>query len=119
LSRKKGTPLNDLFWDRVSEVLAGQGLQYADLWQTVVRNKNTYTNWRNKKTVPRISDVEEIASALHVSPADLLRRSEEQAPARVAEQLLLPFEPRWRGAKLELECTQVGFVLRIPAKRAS
>ena len=69
------TGLNDLFWDRVSEVLVEQGRQYSDLWQTVIRDKNTHTNWRNKRTIPQISDLEEIASALNVSPADLLRPS--------------------------------------------
>ena len=79
----------------------------------VIRDKNTYTNWRNKRTIPKISDVEEIASALNVSPADLLRPSRGKKIARIAEQRQLPFEPGSKGAKLELEYTQVGFVLRI------
>jgi transcriptional regulator with XRE-family HTH domain len=108
-----------LFWNRVSEVLAGQGRQYRDLWQTVVRDKNTYSNWRNQRTIPRISDIEEIALALNVSPADLLKPSGGQATARLEEQLQLPFEPNSLGAKLELEYTPVGFILRIPVKRAS
>ena len=121
MSRKKPTrtALNDLFWSRVSEVLSGQGRQYRDLWQAVVRDKNTYSNWRNRKTIPQLSDIEEIASALNVSPADLLTPSGGQPTARLGEQLQLPFEPNSMGAKLELEYTPVGFILRIPVKRAS
>ena len=121
MSRKKPvrTALNDLFWSRVSEVLSEQGQQYSDLWTTVIRDKNTYTNWRNKRTIPQISDVEEIASALHVSPADLLRPSGGQETAPIAEQLQLPFEPGSQGARLELEYTPLGFVLKVPARRAS
>ncbi len=121
MSRKKParTALNDLFWTRVSEVLAEHGQQYSDLWRTVIRDKNTYSNWRNKRTIPQISDVEEIASALRVSPADLLKPSAGQDTALVAEQLQLPFEPGSQGAKLELQYTPVGFVLKMPAKRAS
>ena len=121
MSRKKAvrTALNDLFWNRVSEVLSAQGRQYSDLWQTVIRDKNTYSNWRNRRTIPQISDLEEIASALRVSPAELLRPSGGQDSALIAEQLQLPFEPGSLNARLELEYTPVGFVLRIPAKRAS
>jgi transcriptional regulator with XRE-family HTH domain len=121
LSRKtpSRTALNDLFWNRVSEVLAGQGRQYRDLWKAVVRDKNTYSNWRNRKTIPQISDVEEIAAALNVSAADLFRVSDGQPVAVLGEQLQLPFEPNSKGASLELEYTPIGFVLRIPMRRAS
>jgi len=108
-----------LFWNRVSEVLAGQGRQHRDLWKTVARDKNTDSNWRTRKTIPRLSDIEEIAAAPNVAPADLLRPSDGRATARLGEQLQLPFEPNSMGAKLELEYTPVGFVLRIPVKRAS
>jgi transcriptional regulator with XRE-family HTH domain len=121
LSRKipSRTALNDLFWTRVSEVLAGQGRHYRDLWKEVIRDKNTYSNWRNRKTIPQISDVEEIAAALSVSAADLFRLSDGRPAAIVGEQLQLPFEPNSKGAMLELECTPIGFVLRIPMRRAS
>jgi len=113
------TGLNDLFWSRVAEVLTAQGRHHRDLWKTVVRDKNTYSNWRNRKTIPRISDVEEIATALNVDAAELFRPSDGQPVARLSEQLKLPFEPNSKGAKLELECTPGGFVVRIPMKRAS
>ena len=121
MSRNKPTrtALNDLFWHRVTEVLEEQGLQYRDLWQTVVRDKNTYTNWRKRRTVPQLSDIEEIAAALHVSPAELLTASKTGQTARIGEQLQLPFELNSMSAKLELEYTAVGFVLRIPSSRAS
>lgn len=115
-SRKTG--LNALLWQRISEVLAEQGRAYRDLWEGVVRDKNTYTSWRNLKTELRISDLEEIAKALHVSPADLLRPSNGQPTQKVASQLELPFEPGRKGAKVELEYTVAGFILRLPRASA-
>jgi transcriptional regulator with XRE-family HTH domain len=112
------TGLNELLWERVSEVLSEQHRQYPDLWQQLGRDKNTYTSWRNGRTIPRLSDLEEIAQALRVSPADLLRRLPGQETPKVAEQLELPFEPGGKGAKLELEYTSIGFVLRLPRKSA-
>jgi transcriptional regulator with XRE-family HTH domain len=108
--------LNDLFWQRVSDVLSERGLVYGDLWEKVQRNKNTYTNWRKKRTIPQISDLEEIALALRVAPGDLLRPSGGHESAVIGEQLELPFEPGRKGASLELEYTAAGFVLKLPRK---
>ncbi len=113
------TALNDVFWERVSQVLTERGLRYSHLWDKVIRDKNTYTNWRKKRTVPRISDIEEIAIALDVSPADLLRESRVVGALATPEQLVLPFEPGSKGVKLELECSAAGFVLRAPVQRVS
>jgi len=106
--------LNELMWQRISEVLAEQGRAYSDLWKEVVRDKNTYSSWRNLKTEIRITDLEEIAKALQVSPADLLRPSNGQPTRKAAEQLELPFEPGRKGASLELEYSAAGFILRLP-----
>jgi len=89
------------------------------LWEIVSRDKNTYTNWRKGRTIPQISDVEEIAAALNVSPAELFKPSEGKRTAQIVNQLQLPFEPGSKGAKLELECSPMGLVLKIPSKRAS
>ena len=110
VTRKAG--LNALLWRRIEEVLAEQGRSYSDVWEQVVRDKNTYSNWRNLKTEPRISDLEEIARALHVSAADLLRQSTGQPTPKSADQLELPFEPGRKGARIELEYTAAGFILR-------
>jgi transcriptional regulator with XRE-family HTH domain len=99
-------------------VLAEQGRPYTDLWQEVARDKNTYTNWRNRRTIPRVSDLEEIAQALHVAPADLLRASTRIATPQTPEQFELPFEPGRKGARLELEYTPAGFIIRLPARSA-
>ena len=69
--------------------------------------------------MPQVSDIEEIASALRVSAADLLRPSLGRETALTPEQLQLPFEPGSQGAKLQVEYTPAGFILRIPATRAS
>ncbi len=54
------------------------------------RDKNTYSNWRTRKTIPRLSDIEEIAAALNVAPADLLRPSDGQATARWGSNFNFP-----------------------------
>ncbi len=75
MSRKKSgqrTTLNDLLWQRVDEVLAARGERRSELWKRVQRNKNTYTNWIKRRTVPQISDLEELAEALGVPASDLL-----------------------------------------------
>jgi len=118
LSRKNKTGLNELLWQRIDEVLSEQGRPYGDLWQEVVRDKNTYTNWRNRRTIPRVSDLEEIAQALHVDAADLLRPSPKQITPQLLDRLDLPFEPGRKGARMELEYTPAGFVIRPPAKTA-
>jgi hypothetical protein len=103
--------LNALLWQRISEVLAEQGLAYSDLWKKVVRDKNTHTNWRNLKTELRITDLEEVAKALNVSPAELLRPSTGEPTPKRSEQLELPFEPGRKGVRIELEYTPEGFIL--------
>lgn len=110
------TGLNELLWQRISEILSEQHRHYSDLWEVVVRDKNTHSNWRNRRTMPSISDLEEIAAALRVSPADLLRPS--RPTPQLAEQLELPFEPGRKGARLDVEYTSAGFILRLPPKSA-
>jgi transcriptional regulator with XRE-family HTH domain len=107
-----------LLWERISQVLSEQQRQHTDLWQVVIRDKNTYTNWRKGRTVPSISDLEEIAAALHVSPVDLLRPSQIGPTLQIAEQLELPFEPGRKGAVLDVEYTAGGFILKLPLKSA-
>jgi transcriptional regulator with XRE-family HTH domain len=99
-------------------VLAERGLAYGDLWEKVQRNKNTYTNWRKKRTIPQISDLEEIALALRIAPGELLRPSDGRESAPISEQLELPFEPGRKGASLELEYTAGGFILKLPSRVA-
>ena len=120
MSRKTNhrTALAELLWRRISEVLSDQGRQFSDLWRVVVRDKNTYTNWRKGRTVPSISDLEEIAAALRVSPAELLGPGGGRPTPRLAEQLELPFDPGRKGAVLDVEYTSAGFILRLPAKSA-
>ena len=120
MSRKKQprTALNELLWRRISEVLSDQQRQHRDLWRVGIRDKNTYTNWRKGRTVPSISDLEEIAAALHVSPVDLLGHSQARPTPLLAEQLELPFEPGRKGAILDVEYTSAGFILRLPSKSA-
>jgi len=114
LSRKKNIPtaLNDLLWLRIADVLAEKGLNYSDLRKQVRTNKNTFTGWLKKRTIPQISDLEEIAYVLHVAPEDLLRPSDGRQTTTPGQQLELVFEPGSKGVKLELECTPAGFLLK-------
>jgi transcriptional regulator with XRE-family HTH domain len=119
LSRNNhNSALNNVLWQSISQVLSEQGRQYSDLWDIVVRNKNTHTSWRKQRTVPTISDLEEIAAALRVSPADLLRPLPAQPESQAFDQLELPFEPGRKEAHLEIECTAAGLIFRRPAKSA-
>ncbi len=67
---------------------------------------NTWRNWREKKTIMRISDLEFIAKALGVPAALLLT-----PPDGAVSQMELPFDDEKRSVRVELECLQN--VLRI------
>ena len=111
--------LNDVLWQRISEELAQRNLHFRDLWSKLDRDKNTFTNWKHKKTIPQISDLEELAYALGVHPAELLRpnRGGEKLQS-MPEQLALQFEPGSKNARIEVECTPGGLLLRFPRKSA-
>lgn len=115
MSRKKRairTGLNDVLWERVAEALSLQRKRLPDLWRALKRNKNTYTSWVNGRTTPQVSDLEELANALKVDAADLLRPV-GQPLKLLPRQLELPFEPGGKTAKVQLECTATGVVVRI------
>lgn len=114
MSRKKNkrTELNDLLWQRVDEVLAQQGKRHHQLWKLVRRNKNTYTSWLKKRTMPQISDLQELSEALNVSPADLLQPSAAVAGKNPAQAIKLPLVPGSKPVRFELEWSYTGIVLK-------
>ena len=93
-----------VFWDRVDEILSSQRRDHQYLRSTVQRNKNTYTSWFKRRSLSRIKDLEDIAAALGVAPAELLI-SEEDGPYKRTQQLELPFQPGTHSAKFEVEYT--------------
>jgi ribosome-binding protein aMBF1 (putative translation factor) len=115
LSRKtpKISALNDLLWQRISEVLEEKGLQYVDLWRKLPLNKNTRTAWKNKRTIPDLADLEQLAHSLGVQHLDLLRSSSDRTASSSAEKLELPFEPGSKGVKIEVQATSGSLVLRL------
>ena len=107
-----------MLWERVGEALSLQGKRLPDLWRILKRNKNTYTNWINGRTTPQLSDLEELAGALKVDAADLLRPV-GQPLKLLPEQLELPFEPGSKTAKVQLECTATGVVVKVIDQEAA
>ena len=113
--------LVEVLWGRVKEAVdaspAGhKGVQRALESMQRGRNKNTYTKWLSPKfSGPRpnirISDLEDLASALNVPPAGLLT-SNGGSPKPVPQQLELPFQPGSHEVKLKIECVETGIVLR-------
>jgi len=114
MSRKKNqrTELNDLLWQRVGEILEQQGKRYHQLWKLVHRNKNTYTSWLKKRTMPQISDLQELSEALNVAPADLLQPSSAISGQAPVQAIQLPVMPGSKPVRFELEWSQAGIVLR-------
>lgn len=103
--------LSAVVWQRIEEVMLRKGLNLKDLKQRVRRNKNTYTNWyREPRPVLRISDLEDLARALGVAPADLVTIPDGQKDDR--RQLVLPFEDGLPRTSIELEYTGTGLVIR-------
>lgn len=104
-------PLNEIFWSRVKELLAAQGRDEAFLRQTVLRDKNTYTNWFLRHQLKKIKDLEDIANALGV-PASVLITT-DGASAHPVDDFRLPFDTTAsRTVSIEIECSNTGLVVR-------
>jgi transcriptional regulator with XRE-family HTH domain len=129
LSRKKlgrkepkvahACPLNDLLWERIDEVLRNRHETVSDLWRKVKRDKNTYTNWIRRRTIPKVSDLQEFAEALNVKAAELLCVPDAAGDATGApEQLDLPFRIGPKSVQFEVQYTTSGLVLKRLGKTA-
>ena len=100
--------LPEIFWRRVDEVLAEQGLNRRDLKRKVHRNKNTHTRWFSEpRPDPTLTLVADIATALTVNPADLLSDGGGEMT-----QLSLLFPETGLSAQLEMRWTGRSVVLR-------
>lgn len=111
--RLHACPLNDLLWQRIGEILRSRGKNFTDLWAEVKRNKNTYTNWIQKRTIPKVSDLQELAAALNVTPAQLLTpRQDGTETDEQPGQLELAFGIGRRSVQIELQYTTAGVILK-------
>jgi hypothetical protein len=106
--------LNNVFWERVSASLRSQGRDLPDLWKTLGRNKNTYTNWIRKRTIPKLSDVQEVATALGLWASELLRLPSEGGAdgLPISDQLELPFAVESKCVRMEVQYNTTGLVLK-------
>lgn len=106
-------PLNDLLWERIGEVLKARDETLPDLWGRVKRDKNTYTNWIRRRTIPKVSDLQELAEALETPAADLLSTQNRKDHAAGAQEgLSLPFRIGPKSVQFEVEYTTTGLVLK-------
>jgi hypothetical protein len=100
-----GTALNDTLWDRLTNLMAQTGATPSQILESFPkdnqRHDNTWRNWREKKTVMKISDLEYIAKALDVTAASLLTPT-----GSVPLQMELPFDTERRSVLIEIECRQ-------------
>jgi transcriptional regulator with XRE-family HTH domain len=110
--------LVELFWDRVAQEVLAKPKGRKGVQKALTRNKNTYSKWLSPKFSGvrpniRISDLEDLATALDVPPAQLLTAN-GRTPAREPQplQLELPFEVGSKAVRIEVECTDKGLVLR-------
>ena len=112
-------PLNDLLWERIGEVLRNRNETLSDLWRRVRRDKNTYTNWVRKRTIPKVSDLQEFAEALDVVAADLVSVPDGAPDGRGTEERLdLPFRIGPKSVQFELQYTTTGLVMKRLGKTA-
>lgn len=99
---------------RIGEILRKQRKSFPDLWAMVERDKNTYTNWIRKRTIPKLSDLQELAAALGTTPAVLLSPPSAVADRadELPEQMEFAFEMGGKSVQFEVEYTTVGLVLK-------
>lgn len=116
--------LVEVFWKRVEEAVQAspsgrKQVQRALETMQKRRDKNTYTTWFSPKFSGarpdiRISDLEDLATALNVPPTGLLM-SNGGPPRPAPQQLELPFERGSHGVTVKLECTKRSLIVRSAA----
>jgi hypothetical protein len=110
--------LHDVFWHHVDRRISSKphGRRYLERELKRLnkeRDKNTYTNWfKPPRPNVRLSDLEDVATALQVPPSALIAPVAVEAPGSPL-QLELPFGPDARRVSLELEATDEALTLRI------
>jgi hypothetical protein len=120
--------LRDVFWIQVDRRVGvhpvGRRRLKSRLMAIRHRDKNTYTNWLGKPVHQRpdirLSDLEDMATALDVAPVELITSDPAVAPQQ-SFQLELPFPRDGHHICLELEATDSALMVRIghPAIRTA
>ena len=118
------SPLVEVFWHHVDRAVSSRPRGRKDLTQALTRlnrgrDKNTYTNWfkeprpeGERRPNLRLSDLEDVATALNVAPAVLIAPVSAE-PAVSGLQLELPFGPDVSRISVEVEATGSALSLRI------
>jgi len=115
--------LRDTFWFQVDRHVgpkpSGRRRLKNELMKIRHRDKNTFTSWLSKpldqRPDVRLTDLEDVAAALQVSPADLV--TPETPNVSVSSfQLELPFGTDTRRLTLELDATDSVIRMRVSRK---
>ena len=102
-------------WARIERTIVDKGLSFNEL--EIPRNKNTLTNWRKKQDL-KLSDVELLASALGITPHELV--TSEEAELEDLYQLVLPFDDGSKRASVDVECAGASLIIRrLPGRSRS
>jgi len=110
--------LSALVWRNFDRVLAAKRITASDFKRLVRRNKNTYTNWfKDPRPVLKITDLNDIATALDIPAIDLL--TPMASAQRATNQLELPFDGNSNRVTLQIESHVGGLVLRARASPPS
>jgi hypothetical protein len=116
-------PLISDFWHHVDRTISARPGGRRGLVRELERlsrgrNKNTYTNWFKEQQPGdsrpnlRLSDVEDVATALNV-PLDVLIAPVPSESATSAFQLELPFGPDARRISVEVQGTSSALSVRV------
>lgn len=119
-------PLVDVFWNHVDLRISSEPQGRIELERRLKRlgrgrDKNAYTNWFNARPSGsrpniRLSDLEDVATALDVPPSSLVAPVTGDVPSS-AIQLELPFGSAVNRISLEMEATDSAVKLRIMRSR--
>src|SRR5437016_913742 len=105
------TDLNSLVWLNIDRRISSKQLSRKNLEQKIPRNKNTYTKWfSDARPMLSVNDLSDFARLFDISPAELLLAP--GVPNNTPLQLELPFGANAAIAKLEIESTGAGLILR-------
>lgn len=109
------------FWQHVDTRVSSKPQKHKELRRELARlnrrrNKNTYTNWfKDPRPDVRLSDLEDLATALQVEPEVLVARPVSTRPES-AMQLELPFGPDCQ-LSFEMQATDSSVTVKISRSR--
>jgi transcriptional regulator with XRE-family HTH domain len=84
--------------DNILRFMDAKGIKATDICKALDIKHNTFSDWVNAKTYPRIDKIEKMASFFGVSKADLVEKYHEEEIAKRDELILLR---EYRNADVE------------------